>query len=194
RHDARPRLPSDTELYLDTPANQGKPDLGVERSGYAELSVHGRFHHQSLNVALYRRDTSDYIDFGRRPGETAFHARNFGMFRDHGLDVSWRWHPELRWLDGLGLGYHYAHVHLDQSAGKNGLHIPTSTWRVHLRLPIVARLHLSIDARRPQFTSQPTVWLVGMRLQWQAKHVRIGLRVSNLFDKRIIETGFAPIP
>lgn len=187
------RVPTYTELYLDTPANVGNTALGPETSSYEELGVNGFFHHQQLKLSVFRRNTSNFIDFTRQPGMSAFHAQNLHHFRAVGGDIDWRWYPQWRWLDEVRLGYSRMHTRISSGAAKNSTHIPWQTFRAGLRVPLQHHLHFSLDARRPSYHGESSATLIGMRLQWRHRHIHAWLGAQNLLDKSIVEAGFAPI-
>ncbi len=188
------RVPTYTELYLATPANQGNPELGVEKSEYYEIGLNGYFHHQQLKMAVYRRQTSDFIDFTRQPGQSAFQAENLHGFHTTGGDIDWHWYPGWRWLDEIQLGYSRMHTHIGGGAAKNSTHIPRQTIRAGLRVPLKYHFYLAVDARRPSYRGQSAVTLIGARLKWRYEKVNAYLEVHNLLDKKIVEAGFDPIP
>ena len=86
------RLPDYTELYYTSPDNQGNPDLNVETSWNADVTVLWR----ALSATLFYRDESNLIDWVMR--DSMWHAENIGNDTVWGLEFNAKYR-------GFSLGY-----------------------------------------------------------------------------------------
>ncbi|MDN5873468.1 MAG: TonB-dependent receptor [Sinobacteraceae bacterium] len=189
------RAPSYTELFLDTSGNRGNPQLVPERSSGYELGVNGQWQQQSLRISLFRRATQHRIDWVRMPGTAQFQAVNLDDYKALGGDITWKWQPNWRWLDSVELGYSRLRVRVnhDSTQVKYAFKVPRQTWRAKLRVPLMQRLNLSVDARFPDYRQQFIAKLLSVRLQWKRGPYHAYLGVQNLLDDDVVEAGFAPI-
>lgn len=190
------RAPSYTELFLDTSGNRGNPDLGPERSDYAEAGLRLSAGAQRLNLALFERRTDTLIDWAREPGEVQWRADQFDGHRSRGGEVEWRWFARRRWLERVDL----AATVLDTELDDRGLEI-----KYALDYPEVAvtggavwRLGESLRATtRARYSDRSTGesgTLLDLRLGWRIARVELFVEGNNLLDERLVEAGFAELP
>lgn len=190
------RVPSYTELYMDTAANRGNPALQPERTRSAEAGIAGAFGDQQLSGALFRRSSDRLIDWARRPGEATWQAGNFPGYQVRGVELDWRWLPDLPALHSLRLHWERLLPELDSGPLEvaYALQLPRHTLSAQLTMPLARALRLSVHARRPSWTNQASATLADARLAWRGPRVELALDANNLFDRRPVESGFAPIP
>ncbi len=190
------RVPSYTELYLDTAANRGDASLQPERSDFYELGVRGRVGTQHVSASLFQRRTDNLVDWSRLPGEVTWQAGNFDGYRADGLELAWNWRPDSSWLEEFGLAWEGLDVALDSRGHEivYALRVPRQNWHAHLRLKFGEHARFSFNARRPDYRDQGTATLLGARIGWQGEHLQVSLEGRNLLDEDIIEAGLTPIP
>ena len=187
------RAPGYTELYHDTVANRGNPDLGIERAASSEIGLQGVFARSRLDISAHQRRISDYIGFGRGPGETTFTARNYGRYRIDAATADWRWQPQQRWLEEVRLGHSRLHVVRSSELDGSGLPVPRQTWQAQARLAAGRHARMTVTARRPHYRGQATATLADAALRWKTPRWTVGVQVQNLLNEKIVEAGFAPI-
>ena len=107
------RVPSYTELFLDTSGNRGNPDLAPERSDYAEAGLRFRAGAHRINLALFERRTDTLIDWAREPGEVQWQADQFDGHRSRGGEIEWRWFPGTTLLERVDLAATVLDTELD---------------------------------------------------------------------------------
>ncbi len=190
------RVPSYTELFLDTAANRGNPALGAERADGSELGVAGHLHTQQWRASVFRRRNDALIDWTRLPGSPTWQAETFSGYRARGLELDWRWQPGLAWLDMLGVTWARTLVDIDTDGRPvtYARQVPSHVLGLHWRMPLANRLSFSVDARRPSYAGQSEVNLVSARIAWRGTHAHVALEGNNLFGERVVESGFASIP
>lgn len=190
------RVPSYTELFLQTSGNLGNPDLEPERSDYAEAGLRFRAGAHRLNLALFERRTETLIDWARAPGEVQWQARQFDGHRSRGGEAEWRWFPGRQWLERVDL----AATVLDTELDDRGLEIKYALDHPELNLTGGAVWRLGEAVRlttRARYTDRSTGesgTLVDLRLGWRLSMVELFVEGNNLLDKRLVEAGFAPLP
>ncbi|WP_376693003.1 TonB-dependent receptor plug domain-containing protein [Wenzhouxiangella sp. EGI_FJ10409] len=190
------RVPSYTELFLQTGGNLGNPELEPERSDYAEAGLRFRVGAHRINLAAFERRTDTLIDWAREPGEVQWQAGQFDGHRSRGGELEWRWFPEQRWLERVDL----AATVLDTELDARGLEIKYAldypergvtggaVWRLGESVRLTTR------ARYQDRNTGESGTLVDLRLGWRASKVELFVEGNNLLDKRLVEAGFAPLP
>lgn len=190
------REPTYTERFYDTAANQGDPNLDPEKTHNYELGIKGHINTHWLRATVFKRSSSSLIDFARQPGAITYQADNFDDYDVRGLETSWRWRPDIDWLEEAGLSYDRLHVDLDDQGReiKYARLVPRQTLRAHVRVPVTHTVSVSANARRPDYRDQSTPTLLAALLRWERGLFNASLQARNLLDERVVETGFEPIP
>ncbi|WP_181918228.1 MULTISPECIES: TonB-dependent siderophore receptor [unclassified Wenzhouxiangella] len=190
------RVPSYTELFLQTGGNLGNPDLEPERSDYAEAGLRFRAGAHRINLALFERRTDTLIDWARTLGDVQWQAGQFDGHRSRGGEMEWRWFPDTRWLERVDL----AGTVLDTELDARGLEIKYAldypergftggaVWR------LAESVRLTTRARYQDRSTGESGTLVDLRLGWRVSRVELFVEGNNLLDKRLVEAGFAPLP
>lgn len=188
------RAPSYTELFMNTAANQGNPDLRPEKFDSYELGLVGRPGNHHFKSAIFERRSSTLIDWSRAPNSNAYSSNNFDKYRIHGIDSSWRWQADLPGLESLKIDWLWLTTKLKEKKDVTYTRqIPSHSLLIGWRSKIVNTLHIGATARRPHYKNQANATLLDMRLDWKISNWTLALEGHNLMNKRIIETGFAPI-
>jgi len=105
------RVPTYTELYYESPAQRGDPDLAPERAWTLETGLHGRAGAVRWNAAAFVRRGTDLIDWVRDSPEGPWTARNVAELTTRGLEAGVGWSAPSgggaggAWLRGARLDY-----------------------------------------------------------------------------------------
>jgi len=194
------RVPTYTELYYVTPANQGNPDLNPEKAWTGETGLRWLTEGITADFSLFYRDSEDVIDWSRRPGETAWQATNIATVRTKGGEVGVTFYPQsifsTKWLSSVGIAYTY----LDSDRDTQGMESKyvldylrhqingsvVFTWLSSLKQVIKARYGERMVGER--YT------VVDTRLTYALPKYELFLEATNLFNEDYIESGFTPMP
>jgi len=194
------RVPTYTELYYVTPANQGNPGLYPEKSWTGETGLRWLTKGITANFSLFYRDSEDVIDWTRRPGETTWRAANIGTVRTKGGEAGITFYPQsfftVNWLSSAGIAYTY----LDSDRNTQGMESKYAldylrhqingsvvfTWLPSLKQVIKARYGNRMEG--------DTYTVVDTRLTYTLSHYELFLEATNLFNENYIESGFPPMP
>lgn len=189
------RVPSYTEMFINTPANRGNPKLQPERADALELGVAGHPGSHQWKGALFERRSDTLIDWMQAPGDTAKQAASFSGYRVKGMAISWQWWAQVPGVDMLGLDWKRLDVSLDShhQPVAYARQVPSRVLRLRWRTQLGRRWRLALSARQPRYRHQRTATLVAARLAWHGKHWALALSASNLLNEKLIETGFSPI-
>jgi len=194
------RVPTYTELYYVTPANQGNPDLKPEETWTGETGLRWLTDGITADLSLFYRDSENVIDWSRRPGETVWQATNIATVRTTGGEVGGTFYPQsffnTQWLSSAGIAYTY----LDSDRNTRGMESKYAldylrhqingsvvfTWRSSLKQVIKARYEKRMLG--------DTYTVVDTRLTYTLSNYEIFLEATNLFNENYIESGFTPMP
>lgn len=188
------RAPSYTELFMNTAANQGNALLRPEKFDSYELGFVGRPGDHQFKSAIFERRSQTLIDWNRSSGSNAYQANNFDKYRIHGLESSWRWQANLPGLESLTIDWQWLATKLKEKKDVTYTRqIPSHSLLINWRSKIVESTHISATARRPHYKNQKNATLLDVKLDWQIDRWTLAIEGHNLLNKRIIETGFAPI-
>ncbi|MCE5251561.1 TonB-dependent receptor [bacterium] len=92
------RSPTYTELYYNSPANRGNPDLRSEYSRSVEAGLDHTGERISYGMVLFARESSDVIDWIRWEGETEWKAENHGKINTPGIEMNARVSMTETWI------------------------------------------------------------------------------------------------
>lgn len=189
------REPSYTELYMVSAADLGKATLKPEKTSYYELGLTREHQRHTLTTTAFHRRSNSWLDWVKTPQQNQWQAENLHRYRAHGVDVDWRWQPNLAWLSEARLGADWLKVDAEGQRPeiKYARHIPRQTWRGQLVFPMADTVQLHLQARHPRYHQQASATLLDAQITWAQQQWSLWLQGNNLLDKDVIETGFAPI-
>ena len=188
------RLPSFTELYYDSPANQGDPDLRVERTWAADLALSYRPTDEiDLRLSGFVRFDSNLVDWNKASEVEAWQATQTGEILAGGA----RFEVGIRPWRSFAARVGYARLHLQRDPPE-GLskyvfrQVVDDAWlRLVVRLPWEFQLMGAARyRRRPDSVGDP---LIDLRLQRTFGILRVYLHAANLLDRRVEEIPGAPL-
>jgi len=194
------RVPTYTELYYVTPANQGNPDLNPEKAWTGETGLRWLADGITADFSLFYRDSEDVIDWYRLSGETAWQARNIATVKTKGGEVGVTFYPRsffsTKWLSSVGIAY----TCLDSDRDIQGME---SKYALdYLRHQIngsvvftwLSSLKQVIKARYGKRMVDDTYTVVDTRLTYTLPNYELFLEATNLFNENYVESGFTPMP
>jgi iron complex outermembrane receptor protein len=215
------RVPTYTELYYDSPANVGNPDLQPEEAWTYEGGMKWQAGPVEGTAALFRREGKNLIDWSRAGEDDPWQARNVGRMDTNGLEASVALLPRrvresfplsrvrasFAWLDAdraTGeLESKYVYNHLERQLILDLGHDWSFLGRQGGRLSeVLGRLTQSWMVRNETRVGQASYVLLDTRLAWRASARRPSLlsrleffvEGTNLFDTEYREAGSIPMP
>ena len=194
------RIPTYTELYYDTPANQGNPDLQPERAWTYETGLRWREKGLKGNLSLFLRDAEDVIDWTRSCDLDPWKAQNVAENRTMGFEVGVDFYPEAYLTNSVISTLHFSYTYLDSDWDTGGLEskyvLDHLRHQVHgfIMLDWLDSLTQVLQARYEKRMVHDSHVVVDTRLTYERGTYELFLEVTNLFDKEYVEAGFAPMP
>ncbi|MBD3391271.1 MAG: TonB-dependent receptor [Chitinivibrionales bacterium] len=117
------RAPSFTELYYDSPANRGNPDLLPEEALAVEFGHRGTWGIFSTTIAGHYRTTANAIDWIRHSGGYPWVVSNIDRLDAAGTDAGVRVKPAgaiRKFLRSLDAGYFFLHMERTATGAEKG--------------------------------------------------------------------------
>ncbi len=193
------RIPSYTEMFYYTPANQGNPDVEPERAWTYETGVRWQEQGFGANFSAFLRDEEDVIDWSRVSDPDPWKARNIAQIKTQGFEVGLNFYPDMLFaatsISALSLAYTYLDSDMD-TLGLDSKYVLD-----HLRHQLHGSIILNWHGLTHAITTRYEERIVGdshvvvdTRLAYKWGHCQFFLEVTNLFDEDYAESGFAPMP
>ena len=201
------RLPTWTDLYYNRGGAQGSLDLLPESATNMELGHRLYGARWKAQVALWRRQGSDLIDWVRLPGETTVRAANLTQVDINGIELSYSMHTNDQRGQGGAL---YAYQLSDQQdfpftslyVLDHLVHNAVVWWQHELGAGFRARVNATWRTRNGQYVRYSDGQLVDypqpLRIDLRAdrEYGRVGLfiSVSNVLNAEQVDRGNVPLP
>jgi iron complex outermembrane receptor protein len=193
------RIPSFTEMFYDTAANQGNPKLKPEQAYTYESGFRWYQGHFGGNLSAFLRDEEDVIDWTRASDQDPWKARNIAEIGTRGFEIGVDFYPEtfsgLAFISAVNIAYTYLDSDLD-TEGLDSKYV-LDHLRHQLQGSVALRWHgwvHSLTARYEERQVGDSLVLVDAYLGHKWHQYELFLEATNLFDRRYIESGFAPGP
>lgn len=190
------RAPTFTELYYQSPANQGDPDLQPECAWSFEAGTGWQIRGLHTEAAFFYRRETQKIDWIRTGISMPWQVSNSGVIHVRGISAGIRGTLLTRW----NLAFHY--IYLDR---KETLPIDVQTkygagiWRHHLTfrgsLVWSDRIQQNWLIQGKSRRSESLNWLLDSRVIFRlSPSVRFYVELNNFLDVIIEEIPGVPMP
>jgi iron complex outermembrane receptor protein len=194
------RIPTYTELYYDTPANQGNSRLKPEQAWTYDTGVRWREQGVGGSLGLFFRDEQDVIDWFRLSDEEPWKAGNIAENAVRGVEVALDFHPPAIWdttcVSAVNMAYAYLDSDRDSGAGESKYVLDHLRHQVHASVVLkwLDALTQTFIARYEERMLGDRHMVVDTRLAYKTPGYEVFLDVTNLFDEQYVESGFSPMP
>lgn len=195
------RVPTYTELFYESPANMGNPELEPEEAQSFETGIEWTGGEFSAGAALFRREGENLIDWVRDEPDSPWTAMNVAQVDTRGLEAQFRFVPEGRGKDGFWKKIEIGYTFLDSNR-KTGGDRESKYLLEHLKHQFVAVAghRLFAGARQTWFgryeerAGSGGYFLLDTRLELRTGRLIWYLDGKNLLDSEYSETGGVPMP
>jgi iron complex outermembrane receptor protein len=194
------RVPTYTELYYFTPANQGNPDLKPEEAWTGETGLRWLNHGITADFTVFYRYSEDVIDWSRRPGDTAWQVTNIATVRTKGGEAGVTLYPEsffnAKWLSSVSIAYTYLDSDRDTQGMESKYVLDYLRHQVNGSMVFtwLPSLKQVIKTRYAKRMAGDRYTVVDTRLTYRFSNYEVFLEATNLFNENYIESGFTPMP
>jgi iron complex outermembrane receptor protein len=195
------RVPTYTELYYFTAANQGNPSLKPEKAWTGETGLKWLSQGISSSLSLFYRDLEDAVTWLRQPEQTAWQAKNIATIQTKGGEVSFTIYPGFFLETELFSSACFAYTYLESNRSIPGT-MESKYVLDYLRHQLTGSLTITwfpaleqvIKTRYGERIVGDNYTVVDSRLTYSFSDFQIFCQANNLFNEDYIESGFAPMP
>lgn len=193
------RVPSYTELYYDSPANKGNPDLEPEKAWTYEMGLNWRRKHLMGDFAIFRRKGYNLIDWVRADTNSFWEARNIARVNTNGVEISfWFNLANLKYfpIQRVQMGYTF----LDSDREIKGFESKYVLNHLKHQIifdiehPLVFQLRQNWKLRFEKRISGEKYVLCDTQINRKFKNVELFVKVTNFFNTDYTEVGGIPMP
>ena len=192
------RMPSFTELYYNSPSNQGNTDLQNETNYNYEMSLLYLINNHSFDISLFYRDQNNSIDWVKYPdmGEYSkyWQAVNIEKNDIYGFEFI---HNIT--IDNIIFNYGIEKIFETESSfnflSKYGLRYPDFVIKLNVSVPIIEKIRLIANYNYKTINNTDiNGHFLDFKLNLKLSDFKITLRVNNVFDTIIEEIPGVKIP
>ena len=196
------RAPTFTELYYSDPANRGKANLKAEKGWNYELGHRYVNSNLKTNIALFRREGRNLIDWIWQTKDSVWQAMNVSKINTNGieLDLNYKdfFKTDLLGLNSINLSYTFL------NSEKNFSDTISKYVLAHIRhqVILVINLYLFVPSLRlnTKYCYEDRLhfgerYILDTNLSWQTgKYFKFHFDVSNMFNHVYEDFHSVPLP
>lgn len=179
------RVPSYTELYYNSPANKGNPDLDPEHAWSIETGMDYNLGTKAAyHFTFFYRDETDIIDWVRYPADSYWKVINSGDVEALGLETGVEFQP-CAWVSG-SIFYDY----LDKSVEKEGdylskyvLNYPRHQVKIRTEFLLPFGCSMTVSANYQDRVGLDRFWVLDGKFSKRFRNFEVFLTGSNLTNE-----------
>jgi vitamin B12 transporter len=194
------RIPTYTELFYKDPANLGNPNLKPEEAWTYELGLKWRKTGWEGNIAAFRRQGNNLIDWIRFNENDLWQALNFTEVNTNGLEVNLWFYP-LHLLADFPINrinLYYTTLHSDKNTdgftSKYVLDYLKHQINLNFDLFYTKQVRQNWQIRYKERIGYSGVFLFDTKILYNLIHFELFLEGTNLLNQRYSEVGSIPLP
>jgi len=195
------RIPSYTELYLDSPANVGNPNLTPERALSFETGIKMVRGSILTNINVFIRDEKNVIDWVRATSSDPWTATNAGEVTVKGLDVNITFKSIARMykkipIPSINLGYTFFKLDKTESPlqSKYLLNHPEHKFTLSVDYDLSSSLKQVWKARYEILPDREKHLILDTSVSLEIKNSEFFIDVTNLLNTEYNEAEWIPMP
>ena len=194
------RVPTYTELYYSSPANAGNPNTRSEEAWTYETGVSWAREILRGNLAVFRREGRDLIDWVRAERTDPWHVRNIAHVNTEGLEISVTFDPDRATghlpLSRMHASYAFldAHKRTEAFESKYVLDQLRHQFILNIEHNLFYSLKQGWKLRYEDRPAGESHFLLDTRISWQYRKMKLFIEATNLFDTTYRDVGSIPMP
>jgi iron complex outermembrane receptor protein len=194
------RVPTYTELYYASPANQGNPGLEPEEAWSYEAGFKWRAEHATANLSIFRREGRNLIDWVRESASVPWEARNIASINTSGVETGFTLDPSRLLghssIRRIAIGYTY--IGSDKEAGN----LESKYVLDHLEHQFICNIEGAslfqfrpdIEFRYEKRAGGESYSLLDAQLSRRFPNGELFIKATNLLNTDYTEIGGVPMP
>jgi iron complex outermembrane receptor protein len=190
------RLPTYTDLYYSGSTNIGNSNLVAEQSVNSEIGVEFKKTNYNIAVSYFNKNSNNTIDWARTADSLKWQPLNINHLQTNGLDVAFNYFTKGI-FNKFSIGYTYMDMQLVNTENYKSRYALSNLKHqliVSASLKLPYQFLLTASFRHIERVVLVDYQLLDARLNWSHKAITAFIDVSNIFNKKYLETGYAPMP
>ncbi|MBA3027687.1 MAG: TonB-dependent receptor [Desulfobacteraceae bacterium] len=194
------RVPTYTELYYKTMANQGNPDLAPEKAWTYETGIRYQVPGFNARTSVFLRDSENAVDWTRSSKTDPWRVGNVAEITTTGFETGLDVYPGVLWNRFHGTFASLSYTYLDSNRNVEGyeskyvldylVHQAKGQVSIHWLPQWTQAVVLRVEKRmRNDFYT-----VVDTRICREWRNFKVFMDITNLFNEHYISSGFAPQP
>lgn len=195
------RVPSYTELYLVSPANEGDPSLTPERVLSFEAGVKMVRGSILANANIFIRNEKNVIDWVRQDENESWTARNMGEVTVKGLDLNITFKSIARMykkipIPSINLGYTFLNLSREENSlqSKYLLGKPEHKFTLNADYDLISNLKQIWKARYEILPDSGKRLILDTGISLEIKNAEFFINITNLLNTNYTELEWIPMP
>ena len=192
------RIPTYTNLYYNSAAEQGNPNLKPEKAFTSEAGFYFTENNLILNAVYFYRTISNLIDWTKFNPSDKWNAKNINQVNTNGLETSMDYSLKIRNLtQNLKLGYTY----MEEKVSKNELELSRyelNNFKHQLSLGLQTKfceiLAQNFNYRYIERATNSNYHIFDAGFSIELDKWKLIVSFNNLFDIKYTETNLVPMP
>jgi vitamin B12 transporter len=195
------RIPSYTELYLESPANMGNPNLTPERASSFETGIKMVKGSILTNINAFLRKEKNIIDWVRETSSEPWRAENSGEVTVKGLDININYKPIVLMykkfpIPSVDLGYAFLNLRRDESSlqSKYLLGNPEHKFTLSADYDLSSSMKQTWKARYEILSDSERRLILDTKISLEIKNTELFIDVTNLLNTEYTQAEWIPMP
>ncbi len=190
------RAPSYTDLFYESQANIGNPNLQPESALTFEIG--SKWHQKNISAqwAAFRRNGNQIIDWTRTTDTAKWQPNNFNQVIAYGVETEFSFHPgRLPFL--FNINYTYIQTELNTGEvrySRYALNNLRHQLNTNFQLNITSKANINLTYRYLDRVSLPDYDLLDGKISWTFPHFSIFAQANNLLNQKYTETNLVEMP
>ncbi len=192
------RIPTYTNLFYQSPIEQGNPNLNPEKALTYEGGLYFDLSHIHLNLAFFSRKSTDLIDWTKDFEGDIWYAKNFKEAQTNGIEFQGDLEFKVKkYNQNFGLGYTYLEdTILDDTTvfSRYSLNSFKHQFGAQLKTQFFSSLQQQISYRYSERLDKTNYHLVDASVNFSIKEWELSVKANNIFNTEYSETNLVPMP
>ncbi len=192
------RIPTYTNLFYQSPIEQGNPSLKPEKALTYEGGLYFNQPNLHLNLVYFSRISTDLIDWTKNTEEDIWRAKNFNKTQTNGIEFQANFDYKIKnYNQRFGIGYTYIEdTILDDTFAFSRYSLNSFKHQLNTQFTtqFVPFLKQHISYRYAERIDKTNYHLVDVSVNLSIKKWELNIIANNLFNVEYTETNLVPMP
>ena len=190
------RTPSYTDLFYESNANIGNPNLAPESALTMEVGTKYEQNNWTWNIAAFRRIGENVIDWTKSVDTAKWQPNNFNQVIANGLETEISYHPK-NWPISLSANYTYIQTDLtttEKVTSRYALNNLKHQLNTTANFKFAQKGNLNLTYRFLDRVTLPDYELLDTKVSWKFAKFSVFAQASNILNEAYTETNLVEMP